>query len=100
MPKPLVYNTIAVVRFEKGMNNQPRNGSWNQSLYARGATAAPMGERQLQIEGMTFSGSGETANQETAPKLAPKTIKNETNMKQTRAKGSPNVAPKEFFSRV
>ena len=37
-------------------------------LYARGATAAPQGNRQTQIEGMFFWEAAETANQETVSK--------------------------------
>ena len=35
--------------------------------------------------------SAETANQQTVPKLTPKTIEKATNLKQKRAKESPNV---------
>ena len=38
------------------------------SLHARGAIAAPKGDRQVQIEGMLFLETAETANQQTVPK--------------------------------
>ena len=60
-------------------------------LYARDATAAPKVDRQIQIEEMFFLEAVETANQQTVPKLTPKTIRDATKMKPRRAKGPSNA---------
>ena len=58
----------------------------NDILYVWGATAAPNGDRQIQIQGMLFLEAAETANQQTIQKLTPKTIKNANKLKQQRSK--------------
>ena len=64
------------------------------------AAAAPMGDRQIQIEWMGLLETAETATQETVPKLTRKTIKHVTEIKQNRAKGPQNIVPNQFVSRM
>ena len=60
---------------------KPQNDPDIFQLCARGATATPKRDRQIQIEGMFWGEAAETANQETAPISTPKTIENESKMK-------------------